>query len=77
MLDQVDKTKDTEVKTADSKDLLKKITDDIKEKSEKIRLYTEKLKNDIDTINTEKIKLENEIKQKVFSWLNSLQPMIK
>ena len=65
LVTQIDKIKDTEVKASDSKDLIKKIQEDIKEKTDKIKIYKEKVINDLKNINTEKNNFEKEIKEKV------------
>jgi hypothetical protein len=64
---QTEKTtiSDIQTKELDSKDFIKRISEDIKEKQEKITLYNKKLKDDIITITQEKDKLEKLIKDKV------------
>jgi len=64
---QIEKTtiSDIQTKELDSKDFIKRISEDIKEKQEKITLYNKKLKDDIITITQEKDKLEKLIKDKV------------
>jgi hypothetical protein len=56
---------DIKTKELDSKDFIKRISEDIKEKQEKITLYNKKLKDNIMTITQEKDTLEKLIKDKV------------
>ena len=65
IISQIERIKDVDSKSVDSHDMIKKISEDMKEKLEKLQIYNKKVQNDVNSLNKDKANLGDENKKNV------------